>query len=59
MEAITETTNKMDKMAEAAGQADQELDLTWTAAQVAAWWTKWYKTAGHKRLGRILVTKTA
>lgn len=22
---------------------------------VAAWWKKWYLTAGHKRLGRILV----
>ena len=23
--------------------------------KVANWWRKWYKKAGHKRLGRILV----
>lgn len=23
--------------------------------KVRAWWEKWYRKAGHKRLGRILV----
>ena len=23
--------------------------------KVTAWWEKWYRKAGHKRLGRILV----
>jgi len=23
--------------------------------EVAEWWKKWYMTAGHKRLGRILI----
>lgn len=22
---------------------------------IAAWWAKWYITAGHKRLGRVLI----
>jgi len=24
-------------------------------AKVATWWKRWFKKAGHKRLGRILV----
>jgi hypothetical protein len=46
------------KMDEAAVQARKELVAklsTWTAGDVASWWSNWYKQAGHKRLGRILV----
>lgn len=31
--------------------AKTALDLFW----VADWWQRWYKKAGHKRLGRILL----
>ncbi len=41
----------------AAGEAEKELATLDQAAveTIAAWWSKWYMTAGHKRLGRILV----
>ena len=41
----------------AASNAQVELDQLpeeHTAA-IAEWWHKWYLTAGHKRLGRIMV----
>ena len=59
MNEETAVENKMDLMDKAAEQANTEFDLTWTAKQVAGWWGKWYKQAGHKRLGRILAAKTA
>ena len=41
----------------AALEAKHELDdlPTEQVAAMAEWWHKWYLTAGHKRLGRILV----
>ena len=48
----TENQKQMDAAAE---RAAAEFQATWTAVQVAAWWKKWFLTAGHKRLGRILV----
>lgn len=47
-----EDTEKMDA---AAAEAAKEFQASWTAPEVATWWKKWYMTAGHKRLGRILV----
>ena len=45
-----------DGMDIAAEQAASEFKAEWSAREVAAWWQKWYKHAGHKRLGRILIT---
>lgn len=41
----------------AAEDAKKELDsLPKEAVDVLAkWWAKWYTTAGHKRLGRVLI----
>jgi hypothetical protein len=44
-----------EQMDAAAANAAKEFQATWTAQEVAKWWKKWYLTAGHKRLGRILV----
>lgn len=52
-----ETLTGMD---EAATKAKAELDThfdKWTADDMVKWWSKWFQTAGHKRLGRILVEK--
>ena len=46
----------MPDMDKAVQDAAQELDPSWTAQEVAQWWAKWYLKAGHKRLGRLLVT---
>lgn len=46
----------------AADAAREELptDLSeMTAEELAAWFAKWYRTAGHKRLGRMLVKLAA
>jgi hypothetical protein len=45
------------EMDAAAGEAEKDLATLDQAAveAIAAWWSKWYMTAGHKRLGRILV----
>ena len=48
----------MPDMDKAAQDAAQELNPGWTAQEVAQWWAKWYLKAGHKRLGRLLVTMT-
>lgn len=48
----------MNEMDLAADRAKTELpeDLTeWTAADLARWFAENYRTAGHKRLGRIVV----
>lgn len=45
------------EMDAAAGEAEKDLSTLDQAAveTIAAWWAKWYMTAGHKRLGRIMV----
>jgi hypothetical protein len=45
------------QMDAAAREAERDLaTLDQAAVQtVAAWWSKWYMKAGHKRLGRIMV----
>lgn len=50
----------MAKMDEAAEDAKKELDsLPKEAVEaLSKWWAKWYATAGHKRLGRVLVEKS-
>ena len=45
---------KTDAAAEEAERDLSTLDQA-TVETMAAWWLKWYMTAGHKRLGRILV----
>ena len=49
----------MKQMDEAAERANAELAqnlAAWSASDLIYWWAKWYTKAGHKRLGRILVT---
>ncbi len=45
------------EMDAAAEEAEKDLvTLDQAAVEViAAWWSKWYMKAGHKRLGRIMV----
>jgi hypothetical protein len=45
------------EMDAAAREAEKDLaTIDQTAVEtIAAWWLKWYMTAGHKRLGRLLV----
>jgi len=45
------------EMDAAAEQAEKELaNLDQEAVKaVAAWWSKWFMKAGHKRLGRLMV----
>jgi hypothetical protein len=45
------------EMDAAAREAEKDLATLDQAAveAIAAWWSKWYLTAGHKRLGRLLV----
>jgi len=50
-----EKENNMPEMDLAAEEAAQELNLSWTAQELAQWWAKWYLKAGHKRLGRLIV----
>jgi len=47
-----------EAMDRAATEAKEELDQIpkETLLSVARWWSKWYLRAGHKRLGRILVS---
>jgi hypothetical protein len=50
----------MKEMDQAAGQAANELLQNveqWAARDVAEWWSKWYLKAGHKRLGRVLLSQ--
>ena len=47
-------------MDEAAVRAKVELDAgyeKWSAVDLVKWWTTYFGTAGHKRLGRLLVEK--
>jgi len=45
----------------AAANAEADLDTMemedLTALDIAAWFARWYMTAGHKRLGRIMVKR--
>jgi hypothetical protein len=45
------------EMDAAAREAEKDLATLDQAAveTVAAWWSKWFMKAGHKRLGRIMV----
>jgi len=45
------------EMDAAAKEAEKDLaTLDQAAVQtIAAWWSKWYLKAGHKRLGRVMV----
>jgi len=45
------------EMDEAANQAEEEIKQIpkENLKIVADWWRKWYGTAGHKRLGRLLL----
>jgi hypothetical protein len=45
---------EMDAAARKAEEELATLDQA-TVETIAAWWLKWYLTAGHKRLGRLLV----
>ena len=44
-----------EKMDAAAIKAESEFPANGSAKDVVTWWAANYKTAGHKRLGRVLV----
>jgi hypothetical protein len=49
----------MAKIDAAAGEAEKELKekyTGWSANDLIDWWARWYMKAGHKRLGRVLVS---
>jgi hypothetical protein len=49
---------KLAEMDAAAAEARKELMENleqWSARELIAWWSRRYLTAGHKRLGRVLV----
>lgn len=51
-----------EAMNHAATEAEKELDEfedLVAVAKLADWWKKWYLTAGHKRLGRVLLQNTS
>ncbi|MGA8857879.1 MAG: hypothetical protein WB643_12050 [Candidatus Bathyarchaeia archaeon] len=52
-----EKGNVLAKMDAAAEEAERDLaSLDQEAVKaLAVWWLKWYMTAGHKRLGRLLI----
>ena len=45
-----------DEAAERALAELREHYENWTARDLTSWWARWYLKAGHKRLGRILVS---
>lgn len=49
--------NEEEADLEAKMAADELLDMTKdaTVAQIADWWRRHYKVAGHKRLARVLM----
>ena len=48
---------KIEEMDRAATDAENDLQNVneQSLVEVANWWRKWYRKAGHKRLGRILL----
>lgn len=46
----------MDAAAQVAADELHAKLKTWCALDISKWWARHYMTAGHKRLGRILVT---
>ena len=59
---MTDKTDKekmYEQMDAAAAEAQAEIQQNfnnWTSKDLARWWLKWYLKAGHKRLGRIVVS---
>jgi hypothetical protein len=54
----TEIKEEKNVMDDAAVTASLELNQnfnSWSAKDLAGWWTRHYQKAGHKRLGRVLV----
>lgn len=55
-----EDSAKMDTAAQQAKENLEDLLASGgldeaTVKRIAGWWKDWYRTAGHKRLGRIIV----
>ncbi len=53
-----ETLDPMDASARSARQELEQSWEKWSVRAVAEWWHRWYPSAGHKRLGRILIDVT-
>jgi hypothetical protein len=51
-------SRQFDEAAEKAMAELREHFDAWSARDLSAWWSRWYLKAGHKRLGRILVTQS-
>lgn len=50
------TNDEMDRAAEDAKQELAGYGPDPTSGELLSWYLRWYEKAGHKRLGRILVT---
>ncbi len=49
------TPEQMDTAAKKAGEELLVMCEAGTVPEVADWWRRWYLTAGHKRLARLLM----
>ena len=49
-------TAGMDAAATEAHNELMEHVDNWSALELIGWWSRWYMKAGHKRLGRVLVS---
>jgi hypothetical protein len=49
-----EQTRRLQAMDQASADAEALFDIAWSAVQVCDWYERWYRFAGHKRLGAIL-----
>ena len=55
MVAPNQDVKEMDLAADEARKELTKHIKGWSALELAAWWKNWYRKAGHKRLGRMLV----
>jgi hypothetical protein len=49
---------EMDAARDRARPALEAARETWTVQDLAEWWGTWHQTAGHRRLGRLLMHVT-
>jgi len=52
------TPEEMDVAAKEAAKDLKNLDAK-AVTLLSGWWQRWYRTAGHKRLGRLLANHSS
>ncbi len=50
---------EIDEQVEALHAAEKELKAAQTAEEIRTVWRKYYLTVGHRKLGRLLIGRTA